>query len=1092
MMTINNRRLIKDARKYFLKNSVTGSGVFIYRYTMNQSYNFYLLRTPCFSMNKLRILNETIDNAHILNDFDCLKSFFSDDLFVEAIYLASKDLYDILNQWLDGHLDDARKVFSLMLTLHKYYVRMCTRPVPYGTFALISNGVIDGNPTNIDYSSRKIIRRSRVDNGITGKIIAGLNSIPAVKRHVLFYPNDTILAIDGKYRYNEFKYKGNRREYSLSALSINSYIEVIYQAAKKGKTFDDLGAVLQSLNPRLDWKDIAVFLDGLIKNQFLISEIDIKPTLNSQIDYLIERLSSVSEIAETISVLKRIQIELINNQGISTYKNVEHLLQKIGWDLKGAIIQTDSYVSVPNTLNSSLCDEIVKTAEELSQVAPLYSMPALEEFKKDFIHKYENQEIPLLELMDPEIGIGYGLAKSGLIEDLPLLNKLQVPVLKNTAKGTSDAMDSFADMKIKQYYRSGAYELEITSDEIEILKKQYRNQSRATSSIIIGNLIGASAEAVDRGEYQFLAKRINTPHVTKIFGRFAVDDAVLTANLRKCAADEQAANPDLLMAELIHVPDDRLGNIIQRPVIREMEIPILSPSSLPEEGRIALTDLVVKIKNNRIILRSLSRDKEIFPHISNSLNATNTLAVYKFLQALQYQDLQSGFDWEWRIYENEPFLPRIKYKKFIVSRAQWFLGKLGTTELKQKDSDPASVINRLRISHNLPRFVVLQNFDNELILDLDTSFGIRHLYDSVKLQDTKILEYIGNQEDCIISDKNEKYFSELLIPVKGQQLQYSNPSGFRKTGFPQHSVGLQKNYPPGSDWIYFKIYMGNSTADRLLVRSINPIIENLITEGLIEKWFFIRYHDPYPHIRLRFFNAQNMSFWHAVVDAINNGIRVLTENRVINNYTLETYKPEYERYGTETMPLAESYFFRDSETALQVIATVDRFRSEELRWIACIYSVDQLLTDFGYSTITKVKLLESLYNSFFEEFNHAKTSKETKLEMSLNDKYRINRRLIGEVFDDLASSDGIAELKLIFLNRSNTTAMVIGELKNAISSCENYTQLLDSLVSSFIHMSLNRILLARQRNQELVIYHHLFKYYKTASILHNEQVRMPA
>lgn len=62
----------------------------------------------------------------------------------------------------------------------------------------------------------------------------------------------------------------------------------------------------------------------------------------------------------------------------------------------------------------------------------------------------------------------------------------------------------------------------------------------------------------------------------------------------------------------------------------------------------------------------------------------------------------------------------------------------------------------------------------------------------------------------------------------------------------------QRSYIPGSEWIYFKIYAGDKTMDKLLSNNIYHIISKLKKRQLIEKWFFIRFADPDSHIRVRF------------------------------------------------------------------------------------------------------------------------------------------------------------------------------------------------------------------------------------------------
>ena len=62
---------------------------------------------------------------------------------------------------------------------------------------------------------------------------------------------------------------------------------------------------------------------------------------------------------------------------------------------------------------------------------------------------------------------------------------------------------------------------------------------------------------------------------------------------------------------------------------------------------------------------------------------------------------------------------------------------------------------------------------------------------------------------------------------------------------------VDKIFIPGSEWVYFKLYTGTKTADAILQNELYRYIRELLNNGIIDKWFFIRYTDPDFHIRLR-------------------------------------------------------------------------------------------------------------------------------------------------------------------------------------------------------------------------------------------------
>ena len=63
---------------------------------------------------------------------------------------------------------------------------------------------------------------------------------------------------------------------------------------------------------------------------------------------------------------------------------------------------------------------------------------------------------------------------------------------------------------------------------------------------------------------------------------------------------------------------------------------------------------------------------------------------------------------------------------------------------------------------------------------------------------------------------------------------------------------VKRSFIIGSEWVYYKIYTGPKTADSILVDFIKPIVDQLLKDGIIKMWFFIRYADPEFHLRVRF------------------------------------------------------------------------------------------------------------------------------------------------------------------------------------------------------------------------------------------------
>jgi hypothetical protein len=98
----------------------------------------------------------------------------------------------------------------------------------------------------------------------------------------------------------------------------------------------------------------------------------------------------------------------------------------------------------------------------------------------------------------------------------------------------------------------------------------------------------------------------------------------------------------------------------------------------------------------------------------------------------------------------------------------------------------------------------------------------------------------------------------------------------------------------------------------------------------------------------------------------------------------------------------------------------------------------------------------------------------------LNAKYRADTESINAALE--SPLQGLFDFSIN--KRSLMIAKIVPILKIANTTKQNYY----TLVSDIIHMSLNRLFPAEQRNHELVVYHYLQKYYtsKQARVMKHE------
>lgn len=277
---------------------------------------------------------------------------------------------------------------------------------------------------------------------------------------------------------------------------------------------------------------------------------------------------------------------------------------------------------------------------------------------------------------------------------------------------------------------------------------------------------------------------------------------------------------------------------------------------------------------------------------------------------------------------------------------------------------------------------------------------------------------------------------------------------------------MQRNFCLGSEWLYYKIYTGAKTTDLILLEKLYPAILKLKKKKIIQKWFFIRYQDNDTHFRIRFLleSKKNLSkAIHILYPILND----LLQKNLAWKIQTDTYKREIERYGETTIEDSEFLFWKDSEMMIKYISLKKTFQKKEMALLFSFCSIDSLLNSFSLSASEKFSLMQTLQHLFKEEFEADKI-----LKKELDKKYRELSNEVKYYIKGQNKAD-IPDFYELIEEKQNQTTEKILEISNAIQ-----INLYDFL-ASHIHMMINRQYTSKQRMYELIIYDHLYRYYKT-------------
>lgn len=281
---------------------------------------------------------------------------------------------------------------------------------------------------------------------------------------------------------------------------------------------------------------------------------------------------------------------------------------------------------------------------------------------------------------------------------------------------------------------------------------------------------------------------------------------------------------------------------------------------------------------------------------------------------------------------------------------------------------------------------------------------------------------------------------------------------------------IKRTFIPGSECLYFKIYAGYKTIDRILSKEIPIIISKLKKEGLLKKWFFIRYADPDSHIRIRFWITDPLDI-REIIHLIYSQLNKLVSHNFIWKIQIDTYYRELERYSYTLINDSELIFQKDSECILSIINKIHSYQNESYRWMIALSMIDSLLNDFGFDLSTKLQFIETLCISYKKEFGfNSYNSKQ------FNQKYRKHKRTVELILKNEFPDNQFLHLCRDINKRTIENKKIIDQLYLKLKGCNNSIHL-NSLLSSYVHMMMNRLFISQNRIYELVLYDFLKRYY---------------
>lgn len=1017
-----------------------------------------LLNYSCFGdwLNSDRLLGSSV-RAQIDSSNE-LRRRLSSSQVMEAIQVASPSLHERFKTW-DTNCTDARSR-KLRHALIRYFSRISYRCTPFGLCAGNSWGPLElaeaGERQRILLDEPATYHRhARLDMGV----IALLSDRAAVHgracAHSRYESNPTLSLQGDRWYFIETKFRDGKPRFELGFVDNSNHLEKLIEfvdAHRAMPTYQELRACLESIDSDVSPAELEKYLEELVRSGVLVNEL--MPTLTAR-DGAHSNEDAFARLPLPFAdQVRQVQSQLRTLSGLGVgagSSTIEELTTTIRTLEPKARAGTLLQVDLTKPLRSAkLTDSTFEAVGDIARFAlefPRYPNPELDVFTANFIARYGERQVPLLEALDPDHGVGLD-ADDSADNDMP------------------EPTQGFLLRRFEEACRTGAQEILISAEDLSELGAG--SAAYAPPSLFVLATLIDSKEGIDRSVA--VLRWIADSPASRYLARFASYDPRLSDWLRDVSKKEEVATDrDAIHAEIVHWPTGRIGNVLQRPTLRSHEIAIQGRFGVDKSHRVYLRDLLVSAQGSRVELSCRKSGKRVVPWLTTAHNfvAKKQLSIYRFLGALANEHSRLGFRWP-RILAEAAELPRVRFRNCIVSPRTWTLREWELDRLKSLPfDDAANAVMRWAHEKRWPQFVELVEYDNRLPFDISSRRSLECLVEELLGVGRATIQEAFTGDLDLVKDSSGGFCNETAFILTRSDVASRNPpSGENITNLhrPYKCAAEHVSIPGGPPWIYAKIYAGPARVDQILASQMQGLRQKLKVEAQSARLFFVRYRDPDFHLRLRV--KTDTAEWAKAQKAVHDWLRELSLSKQIWKCELATYEREIERYGGDKMiDAAEEIFFLDSDFVLALAASGECW-AEHNRWRWMIKSVESLWRTAALTSGATAGIYKVVAGHLAARLNRGKAGR-----AAMNLKFRQERMAIFDFLSAKPESSGVHNSRCHeALEARNSGIADFARRFRSLAGAGEPIQPLETIVESLAQSAVARIDRLGNVDAEWVIY----------------------
>lgn len=859
---------------------------------------------------------------------DWLTGVWADHLFAQAVAAASPGLARAVSAVCAGQEQRPRRVRKVAVSVLRYRLRATGRSTPFGLFAGVAPARF--GPTSAIRIGEAHLAVERVDAVWLSGLVTELERCPELAMRLTVVVNSTATVRDGRLviglRQSPMPAVPGEARTDPAEVSVRytAAVKLVVEATRTPKPLGAVADLLAAAFPDTPAPTVTTMLLHLVEQRILITSLRPPMTATHPLGHVLSALTDAraDELPASRSPLTRLrELTAIHHTatghtsagrtaaGDTTTEQPRHVDLRVDTDL---------------VLPNSVADEVAHAADVLTRLTPdPFGKPTWVDYHSRFLERYGvGAAVPLLELVSPGIGLGFPAGYRGSLLTPPP----QTPTVRDTALlrlAQTAALDRLTEVALDE-----AAIAELETDSLD------RAQLPPHAELAV-RIQAPSRAALDRGDFSLVVAGAFRAAGTTA-GRFldlldpadqarAADAYAALPTVNDGALRAQVSCPPLYaetenVARSLHILDHLLSIGEHHPTtnkaahaqgrIRAGDADSAGPGERDgRDGVLAPEDLLVVGDARRLYLWSRSQARPVEPMLLSAVEFTNFAhPLLRFVCEVTAARAAACRPFSWGAAGTLPFLPRLTYRRTVLSSARW---KLQAADLPGKDAswpDWTAALASWRERLLVPALVDLGDGDRRLRLDLDVPAHLRLLRADLDRDGRATLQE-GPTDDA--DGWIDGHAHEIVVPLASTQ-----PRTWPT--IPKHGAQLTPttaaggHLPGTGEWLYCKLYGHPDRHSSLLTTHLPELLWTL-DEPV--QWWFLPYRDPDDHLRLRFRLTDPPSFGHLAA-WLGTWVEGLRGHGLIATMQLDTYHPETGRFGHgHAMTAAEAVFAADSAVA---------------------------------------------------------------------------------------------------------------------------------------------------------------------------------